>query len=177
MIEQQRVMPEPELCNVCCSPNIKFTTNDEIYGKLHGEWPHIWFCGDCRASVGCHKGTRTPLGRMANKRTRQLRVKAHEHFDQLWRSGYLSRDKAYDWLAGQLKIDPQDCHISWLNDEQLIQVAELSAEYLTSNAATLARRQAKKDAKNARRIRREIESAGRRKANGRARFPRRNRDD
>src|SRR5262245_33405455 len=96
MRDEQRVMPVPELCHVCCSPDIEFTTNDVIYGSLRGAWPKIWYCNGCRASVGCHKGTNVPLGRMANKKTRTLRIRAHEAFDVIWQPpfGCMSRADA-----------------------------------------------------------------------------------
>ncbi len=148
-------LPIPELCDQCCSGNIELTTNDRIYGRIYGDWPKIYFCNDCRAAVGCHPGTVIPLGRMADRATRQLRTKAHEEFDKLWRGGLMSRSKAYNWLAGELGIDPAHCHISWLSKDQLRDVATLSANYFAANEKALLRRKEKNDDKEKRKLVRE----------------------
>ncbi|UAG58564.1 hypothetical protein Kaya_027 [Pseudomonas phage Kaya] len=144
-------LPTPEQCDTCCSFNIELTTNDKIYGRTYGNWPHIYYCNDCRAAVGCHPGTFIPLGRMADRTTRQLRTKAHNEFDRLWQTGLMSRAKAYNWLANQLGIDPSECHISWLSKDQLKDVATLSADYLANNYEALMRRKVKNDAKQQKR--------------------------
>src|SRR6218665_2087549 len=140
-------LPAPQHCDNCCSINIELTTNDRIYGRQYGDWPYIYFCCDCRAAVGCHPNTHIPLGRMADRATRQLRTKAHDEFDKLWRSGLMPRSKAYNWLASQLGIEASQCHISWLSKDQLKDVATLSADYLTHNYEALVRRKVKNDAK------------------------------
>ncbi|HDZ4410729.1 TPA: hypothetical protein RTB91_004232, partial [Salmonella enterica subsp. enterica serovar Monophasic] len=65
------------------------------------------------------KKTLIPLGRMADGKTRALRVKAHAAFDPLWQSGSISRTKAYLQLSRKLGIDIKDCHIAMLSDAQL----------------------------------------------------------
>jgi hypothetical protein len=172
MGDAERSLPVPEHCDVCCSTNIELTTNDVVYGELYGEWPQIYLCHDCKSYVGTHKGTTTPLGRMANQRTRRLRVAVHKVFDKLWLEKLMTRSNAYNWLALQLKIDPQECHISWLNDEQLVEAAAISAEHLRLNHKALIRRKAKKDAKNAKRVKRELEHIDRKKATGKPKFAR-----
>jgi hypothetical protein len=155
-------LPTPTHCDNCCSINIELTTNDRIYGRIYGEWPKIYFCVDCKAAVGCHPGTEIPLGKMADRATRQLRTKAHDEFDKLWRSGLMSRAKAYNWLAASLEIDPSQCHISWLSKDQLKDVATLSADYLNRNYNALLRRKEKQNAKQRRRFRQDEENEQRR---------------
>jgi hypothetical protein len=155
-------LPTPTHCDNCCSINIELTTNDRIYGRIYGEWPKIYFCVDCKAAVGCHPGTEIPLGKMADRATRQLRTKAHDEFDKLWRSGLMSRAKAYNWLAASLEIDPSQCHISWLSKDQLKDVATLSADYLNRNYNALLRRKEKQDAKQRRRFQQDEQDEQRR---------------
>lgn len=159
-------LPTPTHCDNCCSVNIELTTNDRIYGRIYGDWPKIYYCNDCRAAVGCHPGTEIPLGRMADRATRQLRTKAHDEFDKLWRSGLMSRAKAYNWLALTLGIDPSQCHISWLSKDQLKDVATLSADYFSNNYAALVRRKAKKDEKSRKQFEREQREEQRRASEG-----------
>ena len=72
----------------------------------------FWRCGDCGAYVGCHPGTYTPLGSLANKETRQARLQAHAVFDARWKFGSnMTRKEAYTWLAAELGLHVDQCHI------------------------------------------------------------------
>jgi hypothetical protein len=76
-----------------------------------------WFyvCQPCQAWVGCHPGTITPLGRLANAELRAAKQVAHTAFDPLWRPGrsrrHESRRQAYAWLAKELGIPRDEAHI------------------------------------------------------------------
>jgi hypothetical protein len=157
-------LPIPVHCNSCCSTNIELTTNDKIYGKIFGAWPKVYICNDCGASCGCHPNTDIPLGRMADRETRQLRVQAHTAFDPLWKNGYMTRTKAYNWLAGQLGIEVSESHISWLSKEQLEKVIETCNDYIKSNRKALERRKAKQNAKQLERERKTVRRIKQRKA-------------
>lgn len=110
-------LPRPVSCSCCQSRDVRLEYNSILYGAVVGDWPVVWYCGHCGASVGCHPGTDIPLGKMADRTTRQLRKKAHEVFDPIWRKGLLSRSQAYAWLADQLGIRVEECHISWFDAE------------------------------------------------------------
>ena len=72
----------------------------------------FWLCGPCDAYVGTHKNSNNkPLGRLANAELRKAKQKVHNHFDPLWKSGRMSRSKAYEWLAKELGISKSKCHI------------------------------------------------------------------
>lgn len=77
----------------------------------------FWQCEPCDAYVGCHKagkgqgdGTK-PLGRLANAELRRAKSDAHAAFDPLWKSRRMKRREAYAWLAAQLGISVNNCHI------------------------------------------------------------------
>lgn len=74
-----------------------------------GRW--YWLCDPCDAYVGCHKGTTTPLGRLANAELRKARQRVHKAFDPLWKSGRMKRSDAYAMLAKRLSIAKQNCHV------------------------------------------------------------------
>ena len=149
-------LPVPEQCDNCASFDVRFTGNEAIYGKPYGEWPYVYFCPSCGAAVGCHPGTRIPLGRMADKKTRQLRAKAHQVFDPLWKSGAMSRTEAYNLLARHLGIAYEQCHISQMNVEQLQYVIEQCGNLeIDKSAKVIQRRKEKKDAKRIKRDERE----------------------
>jgi hypothetical protein len=74
-----------------------------------------------------HEGTRNPKGTLANKLLRQARRATHAVLDVLWedlRPAYpdipepgrviraVARHRAYKWLAAQLDIPFDDCHVA-----------------------------------------------------------------
>lgn len=99
-----------------CRQAAALTRGSEIY-------PHrpdlrdtpFYRCGACDAQVGCHPGTRDPLGTLANRELRQARRAAHAAFDPLWREQRMSRTKAYAWLAAALGRPAASCHIGMLD--------------------------------------------------------------
>lgn len=110
----------PEKCDNCGSTEVvllKINTKTSSFNR--------YACKNCGASVGCHENTNNPLGKMATCKTRQLRAKAHLEFDRLWKEHLMSRDNAYLWLANKLNIEIENCHISWLNKNQLLKTIDI----------------------------------------------------
>lgn len=121
--------PDPT-CPYCNLPAVFLPTSSSIYnGRDYGP---IWKCTPCDAYVGVHKGTRNPLGRLANKELRAAKQAAHRAFDPLWkdlRGAYpdlmvvtnklrsIARSRAYRWLALQLDIRYEDCHVGMFDLE------------------------------------------------------------
>lgn len=78
----------------------------------------LFYLCRCGAWVSCHVGTGMTMGRPASARTRYWRIQAHAALDARWkregasrRGQAPSRKRAYAWLAGQLGIRVDDCHI------------------------------------------------------------------
>jgi ssDNA-binding Zn-finger/Zn-ribbon topoisomerase 1 len=67
---------------------------DSRFGKF---WGCINFPA-CRGTHGAHPNGR-PMGKPANKTTKEARIKTHEIFDQLWKKYGMSRSQAYAWLV------------------------------------------------------------------------------
>ena len=112
------------ICDYCNTAS-RLAKGDEIY-------PHradlsrlkFWLCDNCGAYVGCHKngdGTK-PLGRLADAGLRAAKRNAHDAFDPIWREGEMSRGKAYSWLAEQLNVPKEDCHIGMFDIQQCMKV-------------------------------------------------------
>jgi hypothetical protein len=79
----------------------------------------LWICGPCGAYVGCHKGTTTPLGTLANAALRDLRKQAHAALDPFWKdSDGLTRSQAYERLAGALRIPVSQCHVAMFDEDR-----------------------------------------------------------
>lgn len=97
---------------------------------------HFYRCSPCKAWVGCHPGTKTPLGRLANAELREWKSKAHAAFDPLWKrkmaSGVKKREArgaGYAWLADQLGIKHEDCHVGMFDVPTCQRVVEICAPY------------------------------------------------
>lgn len=91
----------------------------DLSGKL------FYRCAPCDAFVGCHPGTLQPLGTLANAELRRARMAAHQAFDPIWRGRARSRRSAYRWLAQQLGVAYEDCHIGMFDMGTCQRVIEL----------------------------------------------------
>lgn len=123
-------LKRPTLCDNCSSHRVALVSNHLQYGKLVGDWPLIYYCFKCKASVGCHFGTSIPLGRMADRDTRRERRRTHKYFDKLWQEGLFgSRRSAYIWLSQELGIKRSVCHIGLFDYNTCIEVTKKSKTY------------------------------------------------
>lgn len=82
-----------------CQKEAKYGPNEEYYGRRYGRSYMCYYCKDCDAYVGTHNNTTNPLGTMANKELRELRMKCHAMIDPLWRAGKISRGRIYQKLS------------------------------------------------------------------------------
>ena len=125
-----------------CGQDAELRPSTEIYtsGKDYG-W--LWVCKGwpaCDAYVGCHPGTQTPLGGLADRNLRVAKMAAHAAFDRLWQAkaarGDCSRSKArglgYAWLAEQMQIPPGQCHIGMMTTDQCWKIVGICRKYHNS---------------------------------------------
>ena len=92
--------------------------NDHSYGM-------IYMCRPCDAYVGVHKGSKQPLGRLANSQLRCWKKAAHAAFDPLWKSGRKTRSQAYSWLAQKMGLPQALTHIGMFDVEQCKKVVNI----------------------------------------------------
>ena len=114
-----------------CGREAELVEGDVIYPFRQDLWDKkYWSCVPCGAYVGCHPGTDKPLGCIADKELRRLRVEAHERFDRLWRNGGpLTRTRAYQWLAFTMELGAKQAHIGKFDKGQCIRLkAALKSE-------------------------------------------------
>lgn len=71
---------------------------------------------ECDAYVRVHPGTNIPVGTMANRRLRELRKQAHREFDKLYKSGTMTKQEAYYWLAYMISAPLSQAHIGYLGE-------------------------------------------------------------
>lgn len=128
---------KPPVCNYC-------NTMSELVDGL-AIYPHredlrvkrFYRCEPCGAWVGCHPGTLVPLGDLANAALRAVRQQAHAAFDPLWKAKMMrdlitqreARGAAYLWLAAEMEIPLDDCHIGMLSIEQCHRVVDICQSF------------------------------------------------
>ena len=78
-------------------------------------------------TVVCWDG---PTSTPADYETRQARMKAHNSFDKLWRSGMFTRRNAYKKLADFLGRKVKNTHIGQLDRETALKVQDFARSIL-----------------------------------------------
>lgn len=123
-------------CPYCKGEATYLESSAVIYGGR--DYGPRYYCEPCDAHVGCHRGTKEPLGRLANAELRALRTKAHAAFDPLWKAKMRiagwpkarARNAAYKWLAEELDVPPEKCHIGMFDKSACKAVISLCAPFL-----------------------------------------------
>lgn len=107
-----------------CASAVELVTVEAVYLRHKTiAARRLWRCVMCDAYVGCHKGSDRPLGTLANGATRRARNAVHKIFDRLWHRGVGGafdgrRGAAYRWLAEQIGIEVDACHIAMFDEQR-----------------------------------------------------------
>lgn len=114
-------------CPDCGAP-MRFIRNSR-FGNFYGcsRYPV------CQNTHGAHPDG-TPLGKPANKATREARIRAHAAFDRLWHGGRGSRGQAYSWMRKRLGLTREQAHIGLFDAEQCERLIALVEEHLKEDA-------------------------------------------
>ncbi len=118
-------------CPYCGSP-VVFRSADGIYYD-NSKGVMLYVCSQypqCDAYVRVHAKTNIPVGSLANHELRTLRRTAHQYFDQLHQSGYMSKQDAYQWLADLICAPLSEAHIGYLGVYYCKQVIQESRRML-----------------------------------------------
>lgn len=88
-----------------CGDNVdaELVTGDIVYPHRK-DLKHLYFykCPICGNFVGCHKGTKKPLGVIPTPELKKARIQVHNKLDPLWKSGKHSRKFIYKILSKHL---------------------------------------------------------------------------
>jgi hypothetical protein len=111
-----------------CGGKVILADSARIYnGQSYGL---VYICSNyghgCDAFVGVHKGTKRPLGTLANNELRNLRKRCHFKFDELWKSGKATRKEAYHWLHEVMELSKRQAHIAKFDVQQCEQFLKLN---------------------------------------------------
>jgi len=116
-----------------CGKQAELIDSKEIYVVRSYGMAYLCRCKPELAYVGCHKGTTRPLGRLADGELRFWKKKAHSFFDSIWRQGTMTRKAAYFWLAKNLGIPKNSCHIGMFDVDQCRRVVDICEQYNQSS--------------------------------------------
>lgn len=102
-----------------CKADAALVTGKELYPHRPDLFEiRSWLCRPCNASVGVHRGTIIPLGRLAKKELKALKMAAHKAFDPFWKIGPMKRKEAYRWLSKEMGISEDECHIGMFDEKK-----------------------------------------------------------
>ncbi|CAA2409919.1 Phage protein [Xanthomonas phage Bosa] len=120
----------PQVCDCCGEPLVVLVNNTVVYGRPCGDWPWIYLCMSCEAFVGCHPYSVFPLGRMADRETRQMRRQLHAMIDPLWNTPAMSRGEVYSMMAKMMGTPT--FHIGELSREECLRANQLFRTWETA---------------------------------------------
>lgn len=129
--KKKGINPSGMRCPYCGKPLI-LRSADGIYHE-NPKNTMLYVCKDypqCDTYVRTHPGTSVPVGTPANRELRALRNEAHRYFDQLYRSGMMSKQDAYLWLADFLQVPLSQAHIGYLGEYYCKQVIAANQKLL-----------------------------------------------
>lgn len=112
----------PQACPYCHS-----SVSIERLERLQTVWPFYYVCQneDCRARVGCHRGTPIPLGQLATYATRKARRDNKAIFYRYIEKSGLSQNAAYVQLAQALGIPRRQCHFAMFDENTAYAAGEI----------------------------------------------------
>jgi hypothetical protein len=105
-----------------CNKEADYVDSKIVYSRSYGM---MYYCKDCDAYVGVHKGTDKPFGRLANKELREWKIKAHNAFDPLWKSKGFTRKGAYKYLSKAMNKKPSETHIGMFDVQECKKVINI----------------------------------------------------
>ena len=115
-----------------CGSAITLRSADGIY-KENSHNTMLYVCSKCPACdayVRVIPGTKTAIASMADGTLRALRNEAHQYFNRLYLSGFMTRKQAYEWLAEMLQAPLSQAHIGYLGEYYCKQVIKESKRML-----------------------------------------------
>ena len=117
-----------------CGASVVFRSAEGIY-KQDTYKTMLFVCRNypkCDAYVRVHPGTQTPVGTMANGKLRAMRNTAHHYFDMIHKSGIMTKNEAYQWLAYKVCAPLSQAHIGFMGEYYCQQVIDESKKLLIS---------------------------------------------
>lgn len=112
-------LPAPKTCRYC-EGVVEIMSHERVYGRDYSDWPWLYRCVECDASVGMHPFTNIPLGVLADQSLRKTRMRVKAIFKGVCLQ-FPSRSDAYAALADAMGIPVGECHFGWFTEERCVQ--------------------------------------------------------
>lgn len=112
-----------------------------VHDKLLYGHKLLYVCSrypQCDCYVSAHSDTRRPMGTLADKELRTLRINAHTAFSRIWEMGIMRKKEAYFWMGIRLGLTKEQAHIGLFSKErcrQLISLCRHLTEFYQNNKA------------------------------------------
>jgi len=126
----------PKVCNIC-GGHVIYTSNSAIYNGREFGSGRCYLCTACGAYVGTHVPRPTEaLGILADDEMRDMKMKCHKIFDEMWknestsRKRHRKRQESYKRMAVALHIPVRECHFGYFDMDML----QNAYEWLQSEA-------------------------------------------
>lgn len=123
-------MAKPVVTCPYCGDKAELTNSKIVYGRDYGPI-YLCKCVEGWAYVGVNKQNGKPLGRLADRELRELKKQAHKAFDPLWKpeGAEMTRTQAYAWLAKQMELGLDECHIGMFDIESCQRCIQICHEH------------------------------------------------
>lgn len=128
-------------CPYCGSVAVKRSAW-KVYGddppEEGAEEKELWVCSkypDCDSYVSADKNGK-PMGMLADKELRHLRIVAHRYFDEIYKNKIMSRSQSYRLLADRLAIPHSCAHIASFNTYRCTETISMAKEILHNHPKT-----------------------------------------
>lgn len=121
------------ICPYCGNWSEKVTGLDIYPHRPDLAEKSFYRCFPCNAYVGCHPNTDKPLGRLSDAPLRKMKSRVHQEFDELWKSGCMTRKEAYKWLADRMGLEKDDCHVGMFDEDQCARAVEICLGFWEQN--------------------------------------------
>ena len=123
MKKQTKQSAKKVICPYCGSRAVLRSGHEIVEKKRVDEY--LYVCKRypvCDSYVSVQIGTTLPLGTLANRELRGLRIQAHQAIDQVIKRGILKRKDVYGWMSDVLNIPQRSAHIAMLDTYRCRQV-------------------------------------------------------
>lgn len=133
----EQVQNQKFMACVYCGKDVLLQVLGDYSYPYQQNYGPVYICTPCKAWVGCHSGTTTPMGTVAKVALRKIRSRAHKAFDPIWQSKMVklrmpraaARRSGYAWLAKELGAEVQTTHIGHMDIDQCRKVIEVCKKF------------------------------------------------
>lgn len=130
-----------------CGSKVRFVSADELKALIYKQrrekttpficnHKHYYVCSNfdnCQSYIGAYETTYDPMGVIANKELRLLRIQTHLIFDEIWKKNILEKDEAYSLLSDSLYLSRGQTHISQFNKHNCEKTIEIAKKILQNH--------------------------------------------